>query len=77
MLPNILLSGFMFPRAAMPLAFQWAGLLLPLTYFLKVLRGILLKGVGVDALWREIAVLGAFAVLLNAVAVRRFRKTLD
>ena len=76
-LPNILLSGFMFPRAAMPLAFQWAGLVLPLTHFLKVLRGILLKGVGVDALWREIAVLAGFAVLLVVVAVGRFRKTLD
>jgi ABC-2 type transport system permease protein len=76
-LPNILLSGFMFPRQAMPLAFQWVGLILPLTYFLKVLRGILLKGVGFDALWREIAMLGAFAVLLFVVAVRRFHKTLD
>jgi ABC-2 type transport system permease protein len=76
-LPNILLSGFMFPRQAMPVVFQWVGLLLPLTYFLKVLRGILLKGVGLDALWREIAALGTFAVLLIVVAVRRFHKTLD
>ncbi|HUL03014.1 MAG TPA: ABC transporter permease [Gemmatimonadales bacterium] len=76
-LPNILLSGFMFPRQAMPAFFQWVGLLLPLTYFLKVLRGILLKGVGLDALWREVATLAAFGGLLIAVAVRRFRKTLD
>src|SRR3989449_597947 len=47
-LPNILLSGFMFPRQAMPEVFQWMGLLLPLTHFLKVLRGILLKGVGLE-----------------------------
>jgi drug efflux transport system permease protein len=76
-LPNILLSGFMFPRQAMPGFFQGVGLLLPLTYFLKVLRGILLKGVGLDALWREVAMLAAFSGLLIAVAVRRFRKTLD
>ncbi len=76
-LPNILLSGFMFPRQAMPLVFQWVGLLLPLTHFLKVLRGILLKGVGLDALWREVAVLAAFGGLLITVAVRRFHKTLD
>ncbi len=76
-LPNILLSGFMFPRQAMPLVFQWVGLLLPLTHFLKVLRGILLKGVGLDALWREVAVLVAFGGLLITVAVRRFHKTLD
>ena len=76
-LPNILLSGFMFPRQAMPLVFQWVGLLLPLTHFLKVLRGILLKGVGLDALWREVTVLAAFSMLLITVSVRRFHKTLD
>lgn len=76
-LPNILLSGFMFPRQAMPLPFQWIGALLPLTHFLKVLRGILLKGVGVTELWQEMLLLGLFAVGLIALAVRRFQKTLD
>jgi ABC-2 type transport system permease protein len=76
-LPNILLSGFMFPRQAMPAVFQWIGAFLPLTHFLKVLRGILLKGVGVPELWREIAILLAFALLLIALSVRRFQKTLD
>jgi drug efflux transport system permease protein len=76
-LPNILLSGFMFPRQAMPLFFQWVGLLLPLTHFLKVLRGILLKGVGLEALWREVVVLSGFAVVMIAASVRRFHKTLD
>ena len=76
-LPNILLSGFMFPRQAMPAAFQWIGALLPLTHFLKVLRGILLKGVGVPELWREIAILLSIATLLFALSVRRFHKTLD
>ena len=76
-LPNILLSGFMFPRAAMPEIFQWLGAALPLTHFLQVLRGILLKGVGLEALWRETLILMAFAVGLIALAERRFRKTLD
>ena len=76
-LPNILLSGFMFPRQAMPLVFQWLGALLPLTHFLKVLRGILLKGVGVPALWPEMLVLVVFSVGLIVLAVRRFHKTLD
>ena len=76
-LPNILLSGFMFPRQAMPLVFQWLGALLPLTHFLKVLRGILLKGVGVTELWQEMLLLVLFAVGLIALAVRRFQKTLD
>ena len=76
-LPNILLSGFMFPRQAMPVVFQWLGALLPLTHFLKVLRGILLKGVGVPELWPEMLLLVVFAVGLIALAVRRFQKTLD
>jgi ABC-2 type transport system permease protein len=76
-LPNILLSGFMFPRQAMPAFFQAVGLALPLTHFLKVLRGILLKGVGLEALWREVAVLTGMSVVLIVASVRRFHKTLD
>jgi len=76
-LPNILLSGFMFPRQAMPAVFQWIGALLPLTHFLKVLRGILLKGVGVAELWQEMGLLLLFATVLIALSVRRFQKTLD
>jgi ABC-2 type transport system permease protein len=76
-LPNILLSGFMFPRQAMPAVFQWIGAFLPLTHFLKVLRGILLKGIGVPELWREMAILLLFATVLIGLSVRRFHKTLD
>ncbi|MBL0938592.1 MAG: ABC transporter permease [Gemmatimonadaceae bacterium] len=77
MLPNILLSGYIFPRAAMPEPAQWIGLALPLTYFLDVLRGVLLKGVGVSDLARQLAALAGLAVVLIAVSVRRFSKTLD
>jgi drug efflux transport system permease protein len=76
-MPNILLSGFMFPRAAMPEPAQWLGLALPLTYFLEVLRGILLRGVGIEALWHELLTLCAFAIIIVALSVRRFRKTLE
>jgi ABC-2 type transport system permease protein len=76
-LPNILLSGFMFPRAAMPAVFQWIGAALPLTHFLKVLRGILLKGVGIETVWRELVILVGFATALIILAERRFSKTLD
>jgi ABC-2 type transport system permease protein len=76
-MPNILLSGFMFPRAAMPLPAQWIGLALPLTYFLDVLRGVLLKGVGFDALWKQMLILSVFAVVVVTLAVRRFHKTLE
>src|SRR5207244_1161588 len=73
----LILSGFLFPRQAMPEIAQWLGLLMPLTYFLKVVRGILLKGVGLEALWQEVLILAAFAVVLIVASVRRFRKTLD
>jgi ABC-2 type transport system permease protein len=77
MLPNILLSGYIFPRAAMPEPAQWLGLLLPLTYFLDILRGVLLKGVGVrDLLW-QLGALCVLASVLFVVSVRRFSKTLD
>ena len=76
-LPNILLSGFMFPRQAMPTVFQWIGAMLPLTHFLKVLRGILLKGVGTAELWQEMGILLLFATVLIALSVRRFQKKLD
>jgi ABC-2 type transport system permease protein len=77
MLPNILLSGYVFPRVAMPLPAQWIGLLLPLTYYLNILRGILLKGTGLEQLWRPTLALTVFAVLLFAVSVRRFSKTIE
>jgi ABC-2 type transport system permease protein len=67
----------MFPRAAMPEPAQWLGLALPLTYFLDILRGILLKGVGFEALWPELLALIGFAVLIVTLSVRRFHKTLD
>ena len=77
MLPSILLSGFMFPREAMPVAFQWISLLIPLTHFLKILRGILLKGVGAGPILPQILILCGFAAGLIGLAVRRFHKTLD
>jgi ABC-2 type transport system permease protein len=76
-LPTVLLSGFMFPREAMPRFAQWLGAAFPITYYLRVLRGILLKGVGMDALWRDTLALVAFAVVLLAFSVRRFQKNIE
>lgn len=76
-LPNILLSGFMFPRAGMPKSLQWLSELLPLTHFLQIVRGIVLKGSGFFELVDQMLWLaGIFAVLLT-IASLRFRKTLD
>ena len=76
MLPNILLSGYMFPREAMPVAAQWVGNLLPLTYYLKILRGILLRGAGFSRMWPEALVLAGFAMAVVSLSVRRFSKTI-
>jgi len=77
LLPNILLSGFMFPREAMPALAQWIGLVLPLTHFLKVLRGIILKDVGIVELWQPTLVLVLLATLFLVLSVRRFSKRID
>ena len=76
-LPNILLSGFIFPRSAMPEPAQWVGAALPLTYFLTVMRSVLLKGVQFADVWREALVLTGFALLLVGMSVRKFSKTVE
>jgi ABC-2 type transport system permease protein len=77
LLPSIFLSGFFFPLAAMPLVLQWISYLVPLRYFLIISRGIVLKGVGLEALLPEVIALTIFAVLIMTAAARRFRKRLD
>lgn len=77
MLPNVLLSGFMFPREAMPFAARAFGALLPLTYYLQLIRGIVLKGVGLRELWPQAAALAAFALGFFWFATQRFHKTLE
>ena len=76
-MPNILLSGFMFPRAAMPEPAQWLGAALPITYFLTVMRGVLLKGVELGDVWRQALVLTGFAIVLVGMSVRKFHKTVE
>ncbi|HEV2104830.1 MAG TPA: ABC transporter permease [Candidatus Eisenbacteria bacterium] len=77
LLPNVLLSGFMFPREAMPPAAWALGAALPLTYYLEVIRGIVLKGVGLRELMPQILALAGFAVAFFAFATRSFHKTLE
>ena len=76
-LPSILLSGFMFPFRGMPEWAQWVGTCLPLTHFLRIVRGILLKGNGVFELAPEIWPLLAFFVFAMAIGIKRYRQTLD
>ncbi|AXE94935.1 ABC transporter permease [Paraburkholderia sp. 22099] len=76
-LPNILLSGFMFPFAGMPQWARWIGNLLPLTYFNRLIRGILLKGNGWTDLWPSVWPMMLFTVIVMAIALRFYRRTLD
>jgi len=77
LLPNVLLSGFMFPREAMPPIAHEIGYLLPLTHYLQVIRGIVLKGVGLEALWPQCLALIAFAILFFTFSSMRFHKQLE
>jgi ABC-2 type transport system permease protein len=74
--PAILLSGFVFPIANMPVVVQWLTYLNPLRYFLIIIRGIFLKGIGLNILWPQMLALTIIGVLTLTLAVRRFHKTL-
>jgi ABC-2 type transport system permease protein len=77
LLPSVFLSGYIFPIAAMPLPLQAASGLIPLTYFLIVVRGIVIKGVDLPTLMPQVIALTVFGVVLLVLAARRFRKRLD
>ena len=75
-LPSVLLSGFMFPREAMPEFFFQLGRILPLTFYLQIMRGIVLKGVGIAALWPQVLALVIYTSIVLSVSVVKFRKKL-
>ncbi|NNF51792.1 MAG: ABC transporter permease [Gammaproteobacteria bacterium] len=76
-LPSILLSGFMFPFEGMPLVARYIAEILPLTHFLRLIRGIMLRGAEIAALAPEVLALLAFMVLTMLIAILKFRKSLD
>jgi ABC-2 type transport system permease protein len=76
-LPSVFLSGFMFPIASMPIALQWFSKVIPLTYFLVIDRGIVLKGNGIDILMPQVITLAIIGVAILTLAIVRFRKRLE
>jgi ABC-2 type transport system permease protein len=76
-LPSILLSGFMFPYDGMPHPAQWISELLPLTHFMRLIRGIMLRGATLGDLWPDSVALLAFIAVMLTLAIRLFRKRLD
>ena len=76
-LPSILLSGFMFPFDGMPKAAQWIAEALPMTHFVRLIRGVMLRGAGLLDLWPSVLALAVFTVAMMGLAMLRFRKRLD
>lgn len=76
MLPSILLSGFIFPRESMPTIIYLIGLFIPATYYLEILRGIILRGAGIAVLWDEAVVLVGFGIFFMVLSAVRFKKHL-
>jgi ABC-2 type transport system permease protein len=76
-LPSMLLSGFMFPFQGMPRWAQWLGEVLPLTHFLRIVRGIMLKGAGLVELLPQLWAMLAFVAVVSVLAISRYRQTLD
>lgn len=75
--PAVLLSGFLFPIANMPQLIQWLTFLNPLRYMLIIIRGIFLKGIGLEILWPQMAALAVLGTILLMLATRRFHKTMN
>ena len=76
-LPAVILSGFLYPVETMPAFFRWLSLLDPVRHFLVIVRGIFLKGVGLEVLWPQATALAAWGLVVISLAVVRSRKTLD
>ena len=74
MVPNMLLSGFMFPVASMPTAIQYFSLILPMRYFLEIVRGIMMKGLGFAAIWDQLLALAILGAIIFSVSWLRFRR---
>jgi len=76
-MPTLFLSGFAFPISSMPAVMRWFSYLIPLRYFLVIIRASFLKGVGILVLWPQLAALGAVSLILLAISIARFHKSLD
>jgi ABC-2 type transport system permease protein len=76
-LPSMLLSGFIFPIENLPPPMKVISMVIPARYFVSTLRGVLLRGNGLEVLWPQLLALAAFAALMLTVATRRFQRRLD
>ena len=77
MLPTILLSGFVFPVENMPDVLQWFSAIIPARWFIVIVKGIMLKGVGLEIIWQETLILSGMALFLIAVSIKKFKIRLE
>ncbi|HEY9153282.1 MAG TPA: ABC transporter permease, partial [Anaerolineales bacterium] len=77
MLFSMLLTGVVYPRNTMPLIPQLIGSMLPLTYFIRISRGIIMKGVGITFVWSDAVALATYSLIVMVVAALNFKKRLD
>ena len=77
LLPTMLLSGFIFPIENMPLVLQWVANILPFKYFIVMIKDIMLKGVGMAYIWKEVLILIGFTVFFIVVSVKKFKLRLE
>ena len=77
MMPTIVLSGFLFPRESMPFVLQVIGSVFPATWFIPIIKGVMIKGVGLSYLWKETLILVAMAVIFIGISIRNFKNRLE
>jgi len=76
MLPSVLLSGFIFPQESMPFPIYVIGQLIPATYFIRILRGIIMRGAGIEDLWQQAVILAGFGIAIVTLGTNRLHKTM-
>lgn len=77
MMPTMLLSGFIFPRESMPWPLQLIGNVIPATWFNSIIKGIMIKGVGLEVLWKQTLILGGMALFFLAMSMKNFKDRLE
>ncbi len=77
MLPTIILSGFIFPIESMPKILQWISYVIPAKWFITIIKGIMLKGIGLAALWKETLIITGFSLVFIFISVKKFKIRLD
>ena len=77
LLPTVMLSGFIFPISSMPLVLQWLSNIVPARWFLVIVRGIMLKGVGMEVLWMETLILVGMTLLFVGISMSKFNIRLE